>query len=162
MAKMLSVDLTKCTGCRECELACSYKHHNEFNPAKSNIQVSIYTDDAFYLPMVCTQCDKPFCAAVCPTNAISASEVNGAYVVLVDDQKCVGCKMCTIACPFGAIRYMSDGHVQKCDLCGGEPECVAFCGPKAIEFKEIELTGGRKSRAYAEKLYHQDHQKEVI
>ena len=155
MAKVLSVNLDKCTGCRSCELACSFRHFGEFNPAKSNIHVSIFTENAFFLPMMCTQCDKPFCKEVCPTGAISTAEVNGAYVVTVDDQKCVGCKMCTLACPFGAITYQSDGRVHKCDLCGGEPECVTFCVPGALEFKDPDLKTGRKSHAYAEKIYHQ-------
>jgi Fe-S-cluster-containing hydrogenase component 2 len=60
-----------------------------------------------------------------------------------------------MACPFGAITYQSSGIVQKCDLCGGKPECVEFCVPKALEFKDPELTNVRKSRAYAKKIYHQ-------
>jgi Fe-S-cluster-containing dehydrogenase component len=155
MAKALLVNLDKCTGCRSCELACSFKHHGEFNPSKSNIQVSIFTENAFYVPMVCTQCDKPFCGEVCPTGAIYASEANGAYVVLVDKEKCVGCKMCTLACPFGAITYQNNGCVQKCNLCEGNPECVTFCIPGALEFKDWELRTARKSRTYAEKIYHQ-------
>jgi Fe-S-cluster-containing hydrogenase component 2 len=155
MSKALNVNLDKCTGCRTCELACSFGHHGEYNPARSNIQVSVFTENAFYVPMVCTQCDKPFCGEACPTGAISASEVNGAYAVLVDKGKCVGCKMCTLACPFGAIRYRGEGYVEKCDLCGGNPECVTFCVPGALEFKDTDLTGQRKSKAYAEKIYHQ-------
>ncbi len=155
MAKALMVNLDKCTGCRSCELACSFSHHEEYNPSKSNIHVSIFTENAFFVPMVCTQCDKPFCGEVCPTGAISASDVNGAYVVLVDKEKCVGCKMCTMACPFGAITYQSEGYVQKCDLCNGNPECVTFCVPGALEFKDHGLRTARKSQTYAEKLYHQ-------
>jgi Fe-S-cluster-containing hydrogenase component 2 len=60
-----------------------------------------------------------------------------------------------MACPFGAITYQSSGIVQKCDLCGGKPECVEFCVPNALEFKDQELTNIRKSRAYAKKIYHQ-------
>ena len=155
MATALTVNLDKCTGCRSCELACSFKHYGEYNPAKSNIHVSIYTEKAFYVPMVCTQCSKPFCGEVCPTGAISASEANGAYVVLVDREKCVGCKMCTLACPFGAITYQSEGYVQKCDLCEGNPECVTFCVPEALEFKDTDLTNLRKSKVYADKIFHQ-------
>ncbi len=155
MSKALIVNLDKCTGCRYCELACSFVHHREFNPAKSNIQVSIFTEDAFYVPMVCTQCDRPFCGEVCPTGAISADEVNGAYVVLVDPEKCVGCKMCTMACPFGCITISDEGSAKKCDLCGGQPECVVFCPTGAIEFKEEKEGILAKSRLTAEKIYHQ-------
>jgi Fe-S-cluster-containing hydrogenase component 2 len=155
MARALTVNLDKCTGCRSCELACSFKHHREFNPIKSNIHVSIFTENAFYVPVVCFQCDKAFCAEVCPAGAISAGEVNGAYVVSVDKGKCVGCKMCTLACPFGVITYQSDGYVQKCDLCGGEPECVTFCVPGALEFREPTAATLKKTKALAEKIYHQ-------
>jgi anaerobic carbon-monoxide dehydrogenase iron sulfur subunit len=155
MTKALTVNLEKCTGCRSCELACSFKHHGEYNPAMSNIQVSIFTDEAFYVPVVCFQCDKPFCAEVCPTGAVSASTVSGAYIVGLDRAKFVGCKMCTLACPFGAISYHGQGKVHKCDLCGGSPECVVFCVPGALEFKEPEKRTAQKGRAFAEKMLKQ-------
>ncbi|MCF8067361.1 MAG: 4Fe-4S dicluster domain-containing protein [Desulfobacterales bacterium] len=155
MPKALVVDLDKCTGCRSCELACSFKHHGEFNPAKSAIHVSIFADKAFYVPVVCYQCNKPFCKEVCPTGALYASEANGAFVVKVDTEKCVGCKMCMLACPFGSITVQDDGFAQKCDLCGGEPECAVFCVPGAIEFKDMEESSLKKTRATAEKFYQQ-------
>lgn len=153
MPKALTVNLDKCTGCRSCELACSFKHHEEYNPTKSNIRVSIFTEDAFYVPMVCFQCEEPFCEEVCPTGAISHKQVNGAYVVTVDRDTCVGCKMCTMACPFGAIKAGTEGVAEKCDLCGGNPECVLFCVPGALEFKDPRTETLRKTKAYAEKIY---------
>jgi len=155
MSKALIVNLDKCTGCRYCELACSFKHHKEYNPVKSNIKVSVFVDEGIFIPMVCTQCERPFCREVCPSGAIYTDEINGAYVVLVDSEKCVGCKMCTMACPFGSINYQSSGIVQKCDLCNGNPECVIFCVPGALEFKDIELVSSRKSKEYAKKILSQ-------
>ena len=155
MQKALVVNLDKCTGCRSCELACSFKHHGEFNPSKSAIHVGIFPDNAFFVPVVCYQCSKPFCKEVCPTGALYSSEVNNAYVVQVDEEKCVGCKMCMLACPFGSITMKDNGCAQKCDLCGGSPECVVFCVPGAIDFKVIEESSLAKTRATAEKFYQQ-------
>ena len=155
MAKGLVINLEKCTGCRSCELACSFVHHGEYNPVKSNIHVSIFTENAFYVPVTCFQCDRAFCAEVCPTKAISAKVENGAYVVKIDKQKCVGCKMCMLACPFGAISYIAGVGVQKCDLCGGNPECVNFCVPGALQFKDLIVSSLQSKKALAEKVYHQ-------
>lgn len=150
--KSLSVHMDKCTGCRSCELACSFKNHLEFNPAKSNIHVTIYTSDAAYVPLACLQCDDPFCRDVCPTGAIASSEAEGAYVVRVDRNRCVGCKMCTVACPFGAIAYRDEGYVEKCELCDGEPECVRFCPTEALLFQDSGEDALQKKRAYAQKV----------
>ena len=155
MSKSLVVDLEKCTGCRTCEMACSFMHYGEYNPVKSAIQVSIFSENAFFVPVVCFQCKKPFCEEVCPTGALSKNELDGAFVVLVDKDKCVGCKMCTMACPFGCITIGQDAIAKKCNLCGGQPECVVFCPTGAIEFKDERDGILAKSRLTAEKLYHQ-------
>ena len=155
MAKALVVNLEKCTGCRTCEMACSFMHYGEYNPTKSAVQVSIFTESAFFVPVVCFQCKKPFCEDVCPTGALTKNEINGAFVVLVDTDKCVGCKMCTLACPFGCINISNEGVAKKCDLCGGQPECVVFCPTNALEFKEEKDGILQKSRMTAEKIYHQ-------
>jgi carbon-monoxide dehydrogenase iron sulfur subunit len=153
MPKALVVNLDKCTGCRSCELACSFAHHGEFNPSKSAVHVGIFAEKAFFVPVVCNQCSKPFCKEVCPTGALYSSKENNAYVVKVNQEKCVGCKMCMLACPFGTITMQENGTAQKCDLCGGAPECVVFCVTGAMEFKEIEESSLEKTRATAKKLY---------
>jgi anaerobic carbon-monoxide dehydrogenase iron sulfur subunit len=155
MSKSLVIDLDKCTGCRTCELACSFIHHGEYNPVKSAIQVSIFAEDAFFVPVVCLQCKKPHCAKVCPTGALSIYDQDGAFVVQVNRETCVGCKMCTLACPFGCIFISEEGVAKKCDQCGGQPECVVFCPTGAIEFKDEQDGVLAKSRKTAEKIYHQ-------
>ena len=63
---------------------------------------------------------------------------------------CVGCKVCTIACPFGTINYVADtGKVQKCDLCGGDPACAAACPTGAITYVDADWTGLEKMRQWA-------------
>lgn len=155
MSKSLVLDLDKCTGCRTCEMACSFIHYGEYNPVKSAIQVSIFSESAVFVPIVCFQCKKPFCEEVCPTGALTKNDIDGAFVVLVDNEKCVGCKMCTMACPFGCITISNEGFARKCDLCAGQPECVVFCPTGAIEFKEEKDGTLAKSRMTAEKIYHQ-------
>ncbi len=71
---------------------------------------------------------------------------------VVSDDVCVGCKVCTIACPFGTVNYnQTTGKVIKCDLCGGDPECVKICPTDAIAFVEAGSTGFDKMRAWAAK-----------
>lgn len=152
MSKMLVVNMEKCTGCRTCELVCSFHQNGEYNPTKANIKVSGYPDKAFFVPVTCYQCDNPACAQVCPVGAIERTEIEGAFVVKVNHQKCIGCKMCTLACPFGNITYQSDGQVVKCELCEGNPECVAFCVTGALEYKEAETSTLRRKKQIAKKI----------
>jgi Fe-S-cluster-containing dehydrogenase component len=73
----------------------------------------------------------------CPVGAIAISPA-GAKVVL--DDRCVGCKLCTIACPYGTIFYNPDTHKAfKCDLCGGAPACAEACPTAAIVYEEAEV-----------------------
>ena len=148
--KIITVNQDKCVGCRLCELVCSLKNTGEFNPAKARIQV-IGFEEVFSLPIACFQCEKPYCAEVCPTGAITRDEATG--VIRVSKEKCTGCKICTLACPFGNIVFSSEAKVAvKCELCDGEPECVAFCPTGALEFREADTATIRKKIALSEKL----------
>jgi Fe-S-cluster-containing hydrogenase component 2 len=61
--------------------------------------------------------------------------------------------MCLLACPFGVISFDAErGIIAKCDTCGGDPECVRFCAPRAIEFRESELAAASREREFAEKI----------
>ena len=75
-------------------------------------------------------------------------KATGAKIVL--DDVCVGCKVCTIACPLGTINYQSHtGKVAKCDLCGGDPACAKACPTGAISYIDVESTGYDKMQAWA-------------
>ncbi len=97
MQKSLHIDPNKCTGCLQCEMACSWENHRSFTIAKSRIKVFSFHEAARFVPYTCTQCDEAWCMMACPTEAIKLDPVTGAKIVL--DPTCVGCKVCTIACP---------------------------------------------------------------
>ena len=150
MQKSLVIYPEKCTGCLQCEMACSYESEGIFNPAKSRIKVFNFHDQGRFVPYTCTQCDEAWCLHACPVDAITVDLATGAKVV--SDDVCVGCKVCTIACPFGTVNYnQTTGKVIKCDLCGGDPECVKICPTDAIAFVEAGSTGFDKMRAWAGK-----------
>ena len=83
-----------------------------------------------------------------------STRLTGAKVV--NDSTCVGCKVCTISCPFGTINYVQEtGKVQKCDLCGGQPACAEACPTGAITYIDANWTGLGKMAAWADKLGNQ-------
>ncbi len=148
MLKSLHIDPAKCTGCLQCEMACSYEHHGVFNPSKSRIKVFNFEDEGRKVPYTCTQCAEAWCMHACPVDAITLDAGTGAKVVHEDI--CVGCKVCTIACPFGTINYVQDsGKVQKCDLCDDNPACAAACPTAAITYIDADWTGLDKMRQWA-------------
>ena len=148
--KILAVNPSKCTGCRLCELACSLRNAGEFNPSRSRLRV-IGFEELFSLPVTCFQCEKPHCAEVCPTGAITRDETSG--VVKVSKEACTGCKICTLACPFGNIVFSTDvKRAVKCELCDHVPECADICPTGALEFKEADNATLYKRRMLSEKL----------
>ena len=150
MWKALHIDPAKCTGCLQCEMACSYEHTGVINPSKSRIKVFNFEHEGRKVPYTCTQCTEAWCLNACPVDAIRIDLTTGAKMVFEDT--CVGCKVCTIACPFGTINYNQDsGTVQKCDLCEGNPACASACPTGAITYVDADWTGIDKMRAWAAK-----------
>jgi len=156
MKNLLLVDADKCVGCLTCEKVCSLKHEGECIPARSLIKVimrvQMGTNGYFVaVPVVCQQCETPICKEVCPTNAIYQDLKTGAY--MVDEDKCVGCRLCTIVCPLGAIEIHPDKNSAiKCDLCGGEPLCAKFCLAEAITYVSADKIGFKARREAIKKL----------
>lgn len=137
MTKGIVISPDICTGCRTCELACSFTKTDSFNPKDSAISVLTYDEAGLQVPMTCLQCDDPHCMTVCTVNAITKDLKTG--VVEVDADKCIGCKMCVSACPFGNMTYSSRlREVVKCDLCDGFPQCVRLCPSGALEYKDLD------------------------
>jgi anaerobic carbon-monoxide dehydrogenase iron sulfur subunit len=148
------LDSTKCVGCRVCEAVCSLVNEGESNPAKSRIKVvrTIENVILYSIPVFCQQCETASCELVCPRSAISRNEKG---VLIVDEEKCVGCKLCEIACPVGAISVNHEKRVAlKCTRCStmDEPQCVKHCYPKALQYLCDEKVGKAKANAKAQKF----------
>lgn len=118
---------------------------------RSRISVVAFEKTGFSFPAVCQQCSVAACMEVCPVGAINKDEATGA--MKVNNAVCLRCKMCTIACPFGATFYDADHDlIIKCDLCGGDPECVKFCPSGAISYREAKIANIAKRRSTAAKF----------
>jgi Fe-S-cluster-containing hydrogenase component 2 len=140
MTMSLKIIPDKCTGCMQCELACSWVQTGTFQPSRSVIRVNIFDEEASYAPYTCFQCDEAWCMNACPVNAIAIDPQSGAKVVL--GEVCVGCHLCTIACPFGTVFTLPHtDKAAKCNLCGGHPACATACPTGAIEWVEGNGTG---------------------
>jgi carbon-monoxide dehydrogenase iron sulfur subunit len=95
------------------------------------------------VPLVCNQCEDAPCLTVCPTEAIHRESREGP--VMLAPERCIGCKACVMACPFGMVHLGQDGITAvKCDLCadrlaeGRQPACVEACITGALEVRELE------------------------
>ncbi len=154
MAKQLAffVDIAGCTGCKACQIACKDKNglgkgilwRRVYEVAGGGWEKSgdswISTVFAYSVSMACNHCEKPICAEICPTLAITKGE-NG--VVMLDPGKCIGCQYCRWSCPYGAPQYDHEkGAMTKCTFCsdlvevGQQPACVAACPMRALDFGE--------------------------
>jgi carbon-monoxide dehydrogenase iron sulfur subunit len=130
--RFLTVNPEKCVGCSICEFACSLEKEGTLNPTKSRIRI-IRGPPFIHLATTCRQCEDTPCVRACPKEALHQSEETGA--ILVDDEKCDGCKWCLEACDYGAIAYDEDAKtVRICDLCDGNPKCKEMCPEEAIDF----------------------------
>lgn len=150
MEKQLIISPEKCTGCRTCEMACSFAKTNAFNPQNATVSVFQYEEAMISVPVMCLQCEDPYCMKVCVVGAITKNE-NGT--VVVNQDKCIGCKLCISACPFGNMSFNSENKsLVKCDLCGGNPSCAEFCPSGAIEFREASPYELNKKKLVADKF----------
>ena len=127
----LKFDLSKCTGCKLCQLACSSSHFEVFNPEKARLKmIHEYKDDGIRIASKsCILCKK--CEKVCPVEAITN---NGRWMI-VNREKCIGCGACERACPTKII-FLNEKKSTICDLCGGDPQCVQWCPKGVISLKE--------------------------
>lgn len=149
--KVLVIDPEKCTGCRKCEMVCSVFHTGTSNPGRSRIRVIKWEHIGLYLPVTCQNCDKPFCTEVCPAKACHRDLKTNK--VIIDRTKCIGCKTCILACPFGVPLFDKSEHVTvKCDFCDGDPQCVACCEAGAVKYLDTDEVGMSKRGEVSQKL----------
>jgi anaerobic carbon-monoxide dehydrogenase iron sulfur subunit len=133
MSSRLFTNPDACTGCLNCMAACSQHHFGVAAPSESAIYIEISPFSGVNRPVYCRQCRDAPCAAVCPQNAIHLVESTGAWCI--DRDSCVRCGTCVPACPFSAMIWRADaGDPFKCNLCGGEPVCVAACHFSALQY----------------------------
>jgi carbon-monoxide dehydrogenase iron sulfur subunit len=150
--KVLVIDQQKCTGCRQCELVCSVYHTGSSNPSRSRIKVVKWEHAGIYLPLICNHCEKAYCLEVCPTKACHREpELNNR--VVIDKNLCIGCKTCIMACPFGHPFFdVAERVTVKCDYCDGDPQCVAFCNVRAVDYVEADRIQMAKKHEAAGKI----------
>ncbi len=152
MTKLLMIHPDKCTGCKNCELACSFQHTGAFKPSSSRVNVYTWEREGFAVPMMCQQCDDAACVNVCPTGAMHRS-ASTSGIVEWNAATCIGCRMCTQACPFGNVVWdASSSTIQKCDTCDGSPECAKMCPSAALEWVDDTISTRTRKKAYASKF----------
>ena len=79
MQKSLYIDPAKCTGCLQCEMACSYEHTGVINPSKSRIKVFDFEHEGRKVPYTCTQCSDAWCMQSCPVDACEQFDLDGEH-----------------------------------------------------------------------------------
>jgi carbon-monoxide dehydrogenase iron sulfur subunit len=128
----------KCTGCRACELACSFQQKKSFHHGFSLIQVlKNERSEGFFIPTLCHHCESAPCARECPVNAITCED-NSGEIVRINKEKCTGCGICAEVCPWAIPKIDVTDHIARiCDICNGNPLCIEFCLPGAL-FLEVE------------------------
>jgi len=125
-----------CTGCRSCELACSFKQKNSFQYKFSLICIFKNEEmEGFYKPILCLHCKEMYCADGCPTDAIKRDTNSG--LVVIDRDLCTACGSCVNLCPWSApILDEEEGIAKICNLCQGDPLCVQFCATGALVLEQ--------------------------
>ncbi len=147
--RRLFVDLEVCAKCPECVTKCGYFYH-----PGNNGMVSVREMAA--LSVVCRRCQNPVCISACPREALEREETG---VVRRYKMRCVGCKSCSVACPFGTLLPEAVPYaVSVCDYCAGAvqkgevPVCVTSCPLSAVQFSEAEEDISKNNYAAGERL----------
>ena len=138
-----NVDLKTCIGCRSCFVACKAENRT---PLRTDWRFVVEREKGKYptpkrefISVACNHCVEPACLKSCPVDAITKRELDGA--VLIDQDRCNGCRYCVFACPFGAPRIDTEtGLVSKCTMCfhrldgGLQPACADACLTGALSY----------------------------
>ena len=166
--KGIVVDITKCIGCYNCQIACKDEHvDNDWTPyAKPQPEGQFWMKvtelergtvpkvKVDWIPKMCMHCDDAPCIPACPNRAISKRRDG---IVMIDPEKCKGSGKCIGACPYGVIYFNKELKIsQKCTMCAHlldrgwkEPRCVTACPADALIFGEKEELKGLIARAEA-------------
>jgi protein NrfC len=158
-AMVIRVD--RCIGCRRCEQACiaantvpDYGWRTKV--LEKDVPEAIGQKREF-IPILCNQCNNPPCVRACPVTATYKNKTNG--IVMMDIKKCIGCKICMVACPYNARYFNEEKHaIDKCDFClesrlsqgGKTTACQAACPADVRIFGDLSNS---EDRVY--KMIHQ-------
>ncbi|MFA6165303.1 MAG: 4Fe-4S dicluster domain-containing protein [Gemmatimonadaceae bacterium] len=156
------IDTVRCVGCMDCVVAC--KTENQVPEGFNRDWIAYDVTGTFpTLHMEirserCNHCDNPPCVSCCPTGASHVHDVGG--VVLVDPDKCIGCKGCVASCPYGARFIHPDGYADKCTFCihrveqGLKPACVSVCPTHCMHFGDLDDPNSDVSQLLASRNHH--------
>jgi carbon-monoxide dehydrogenase iron sulfur subunit len=145
--KRVYVNEEVCIGCRLCEVYCRLKHSKTQDLIKAHKReiprplprLRVDESGVLSLSVRCQHCKDAPCIQACLTGALSRDPVS--FLVDVDEERCIGCGTCVIACPLGVPKLDTDRKkMVKCDLCQDEeiPVCVANCPNEALIYAEVE------------------------
>ena len=139
------LDMTRCTGCRTCQVACKDKNRlmvgHIFRNAHTYSVGRFPDTKAYSLSVSCNHCDSPACIEGCPVGAMYKADDG---TVIVDKELCIGCGYCIESCPYDVPVLLSEDVCGKCDGCyairreGGSPACVSSCPNRALFFGDVE------------------------
>lgn len=147
MSKAILVDTTRCIGCGACVSACKETNglpQNDDKELSADTFNIVESHAGVYVRKFCMHCQDPTCVSVCPVGALRKA---AAGAVLYDADRCMGCRYCMMACPFGIPRYewkLALPKVRKCTMCaprqakGVQPACTEACPVQASIFGERE------------------------
>lgn len=147
--RKLAVKTGDCTGCKRCEQACIAAHSRAGNAAfaaleKPEPKARLFIEYAAGpVPLVCRHCVEPLCVSACMAGCMQKDPATGVVTNMGHEQQCVGCWMCVMACPYGAIAPSFDtageesafALAMKCDLCPDRdtPACVEACPMNVLD-----------------------------
>lgn len=158
MKGVIYIDLERCLACRSCEVECAVAHSGAKvleqavrEDPQPQPRVRVEGAEEFAVPLQCRHCEEAPCVAICPTGAME--KLGPQEPVVIDTERCIGCKWCILVCPFGVLQMDRAGKVIiKCDLClerieaGEEPACVVACPTGALQYLSIEEVSARARR----------------
>jgi anaerobic carbon-monoxide dehydrogenase iron sulfur subunit len=150
--RAILADLSKCTGCRLCEMFCSSFNAAADglpatlgNPYYAKITVASFNPD-IDVPVACAMCAKPPCVAACPVDPAPATGRKAIFrdpasgTIKADPARCTFCGSCEAACVTGTIRLdpVRKHPMGMCTLCGGDPQCVKRCPAGALSLAPVD------------------------